>query len=78
MATNRTPQEAGFVELVQAAREHSRKYEASSLKFADGYNQATQDVLDVIHNNGYVILDKDGNKVTREEYSLACGIWFKG
>lgn len=77
MSYKRPPVTAAFVKLIQEAREETLKNAYTNMRFPDGYNAATQDVLDVIHTNGYVILDKDGNRVNPPEHSLACGIWFK-
>lgn len=77
MSTGRTPAEAAFVKLVQDARQETMAEAFSNHRFPDGYNVATQNLLDIIHQNGYVILDKDGNQVNTADYSLACGIWHK-
>lgn len=40
-----------------------------------GYKMAAEQILDAIHLNGYVIINKDHERVTPKTHSLACGLW---
>lgn len=74
-----------FVSSLQDRREeqersgtYCRLSAGHRLAYKTGYLSAAEDILDVIHNYGYVLLDKNGNRVNPENISLAAGVWHKG
>lgn len=68
-----------FVKLLQTARERDteRRHTTIDRPWTEGYTTAAETIFDTIANHGYVILDKDGNRVNRVEHSLALGLWHK-
>ena len=72
MSNDRSPAEAEFVKAVQDTAE------ANEIVYLEnGFMAGSAFILDVIHNNGYSIVDKDGNRVNPPERSLAMGLWYE-
>lgn len=72
MSTPRPPAEAEFVKEVHEA---TKLYTSNHPLHAPEFISGSALILDVIHNRGYKLIDKDGNVVNISPYSLAMGLW---